>query len=108
MKLALLVVFVGDALLANLFVVLYPVFAPWRSTSFGRQMMTYGAVVAGMLDLSLVSLLSPVPLWIWFIGYIMLGVALFWRLWLFVVTQWGGARLPERVRQGENAAKVER
>jgi hypothetical protein len=85
----MVVVFVVDALLATLFPVVYAVLAPWRATALGRHFLAYTATVAGLMNLSVLSIFWRPPAWVWLAGYIALGALLAHRLWLFYKVQRG-------------------
>ena len=73
------------------FVVLYGALAPWWRTVIGRHMMTFMAVLAGILlygtVVPLLGLSLEQRLWSRVIAYILFGGVVWWRVGLMVVLQ---------------------
>ncbi len=68
-------------LAAITFVLLYAIGSPeWRHSPMGRNLMAKAIVLGCLLGLSLLSLLTVVPVWLWLTGMAALDVVLWWRV----------------------------
>lgn len=95
---------VGDALvvsaavLAVAFCVLYHLVAPWWRSELGRHIMTYSAVVAAVLTLSVVRMIGGASLdtpWFGVLRLVVFGgvpAALLWRIVILLRIQRRGGR----------------
>lgn len=75
-------VLVGVGLAGALtFVTLYAVGTPgWHRSAIGRNLMALPAVLAGMLAVTLASMLLTLPDWVWLGGMASLDAVLWWRV----------------------------
>lgn len=62
----------------------------WHRTAIGRNLMAMPAVLAGLLALTLASLLADLPIWLWLGGMASLDAILWWR----VVLLWRAQHQP--------------
>jgi len=82
-----------SALLATGFVVVYWITAPWWRTAMGRNVFSLMAVIAAVLDLSVIRVFLPVTadvLWFGILRLIVFAfvpVVLALRLWLLIKIQ---------------------
>lgn len=65
---------------AVLFVAMYAFSPGWWRTTVGQNIMVKMAILAGLLGLSLASLIWRVPAWAWRGGMALLDAAIWWRL----------------------------
>lgn len=69
----------GGFVPAVLFIAVY-LRSPWWRTPIGQNIMVKMFILAGLLGLSLASMLWPVPVWAWRTGMGLLDIAIWWRL----------------------------
>lgn len=72
---------------AVLFVALYLRSPGWWRSTMGQNLMVKMAILAGLLGLSLASMLWRVPPWAWRGGMALLDAAIWWRLAILVRLQ---------------------
>ena len=89
MRTAMVVVFVVGAVLATAFPLMYGLAAPWRSNLIGRHFLAYTATIAGLMDLTVLSIFWRPPAWVWLAGYVLLDALLAHRLFVFYKVQRG-------------------
>jgi len=75
------------ALAGLVFVALYATRSEWRLTSTGRNVMAFVAGVVALIGSLLVSLIWPVPTWIYALVVGELCYAMTQRVWLLVRAQ---------------------
>lgn len=87
-------VYCNDLVPVLTFMVAYQLLAPgptgWRATAMGRQMMTFAAVTAGLLLISIAGTFTPH--WWWWVpvaisGHLSFAGVLWWRVGLLFAAQ---------------------
>jgi hypothetical protein len=76
------------ALGAAVFIVIYGIGSPWRTTPMGRHIMAFMlATAVEFVSLLFIGLGVPVPLWVFALVFAALDAVVFQRLWLLWLAQ---------------------
>ena len=85
---ALFLVALGNiAAAATVFVIVYHALMRWWETAVGQNIMLLMFALAAICDLALVNVIAGRPdwmRWVFFVLYVAIGVAIWWRLFLLI------------------------